>query len=298
MNKFVFISIIAMVFSLFSFAQEKNDSIPKIELSTLIQVNQGSSYTTFPTDIGNIEPLWFEGNIVPNFVVRSREDSRLTGVLTPQIIIRMFQEESFPVRTPSYIPQITAYYLLSSKAETNSLSLFGRIAHHSNGQEGDFYLENGEINHLTGNFSTNYYELGFIKTNFSSKFNAVQFVSTSIQIHPENLTEPELIGLYSLYRWNTTFSLFKLPTKDLDQKRKANFSLKGQTTWMFGNINDWNNFSLNRLNLSLTFYYYPHFLEDIGLFTQIYHGSDYYNIYFDHEINMIRFGMMTNKLKF
>ncbi len=67
---------------------------------------------------------------------------------------------------------------------------------------------------------------------------------------------------------------------------------------MFGELNNWDNFSLNRLNLSLTFYYHPKFLEDIGLFTQIYHGMDYYNIYFNHQITVFRLGIMTEKLRF
>ncbi len=112
------------------------------------------------------------------------------------------------------------------------------------------------------------------------------------------MTESELIDLYSLYRWNTAFSIFKLPTKDLHKNKNADFSLKGETTWMFGNVNNWDNFSLNRLNLSLTFYYHPKFLEDIGLFAQIYHGMDYYNIYFNHQISILRFGIMTDKLRF
>ncbi len=280
-------------------SQDSFDSIPKINLSTIAQVNQGNSYITFPTDIGTIEPLWFEGNLKPNFYIRQSKNSRLMGVITPQIIIRMYQEESYPVRTPSYIPQITAYYLLSSKTNVNSLSLFGKFAHHSNGQDGDFFLENGEINLLTGNFSTNYYELGLIKTIYNSRFNAVQFFGTSLEIHPPGLSVDELNGIYSFYRWNTIFSIFKMPpNSNQNKKRNASISLKGQSTWMFGDINNWDNFSLDRLNLSLTFYYHPKFLEDIGLFAQIYHGSDYYNIYFDHKIDVIRFGIMTEKLRF
>ncbi len=299
MSKYLVIFIFVLIYSFSCFAQEKNDTIPVIELTTIAQVHQGNSYITFPTDIGNIEPLWFEGNLKPNFCIRQSKNSRLMGVITPQIIIRMYQEESFPVRTPSYIPQITAYYLLSSKTNINSLSLFGKLAHHSNGQDGDFFLENGDINLLTGNFATNYYELGLIKTIYNSRFNAVQFFGTSLEIHPPNLSDEELIGRYSFYRWHTIFSIFKMSSNNnLSKKENASISLKGQTTWMFGDINNWDTFSWDRLNLSFTFYYHPKFLEDIGLFAQIYHGSDYYNIYFDHKIDVIRFGIMTEKLRF
>jgi len=109
----------------------------------------------------------------------------------------------------------------------------------------------------------------------------------------------ELIGKYSLYRLNLIFSIFKIPQLKQNIKfRKADISIKGETSWMFGKFNNLNALSHNRLNLSLSFYYHPKFFEDIGFFAQIYHGMDYYNIYFDHQISVIRFGLMTEKLRF
>jgi hypothetical protein len=278
---------------------QETSSVSSAELALIAQVNQGNSYITFPADIGNIEPLWFEANLSPEFYIRKSKDSRLMGVLTPQIIIRMYQERSFPVRTPSYMPQITAYYLMSPKKDKNTFSLFGKIAHHSNGQDGDFYLENGEVNLLSGDFATNYFEAGIIKTNYISRFDAHQFLKTSLEIHPTGWSADELAGRYSTVRWHNTVSIFKLPvTENKNSRRKAQISLKGETTWMFGRVEGWDNFSSKRLNLKLTFYYHPKFLEDIGLFAQIYHGMDYYNIYFNHQLEVIRFGLMTEKLRF
>jgi len=45
--------------------------------------------------------------------------------------------------------------------KTPSLNLFGRAAHHSNGQDGDFFLEDGSINTTSGNFATNFFRTGF-----------------------------------------------------------------------------------------------------------------------------------------
>lgn len=278
---------------------QTNDSLPIISLTIISQVNQGNSYITFPTDIGNIEPLWFEGNLIPNFYIRENKKSRLMGVLTPQIIIRMYQERSYPVRTPSYMPQVTVYYLFDGNKDTHTFSIFGRLAHHSNGQDNDFLLENGSVNLKSGDFSTNYFETGFITTKSCSRLNAFQFFKTSIEVHPKGWIEKELEGIYSKYRWHTAFSMFKLPTKGgQTTKKKATISLKGEATWMFGDFNNWNAGSLNRLNLKLAFYYHPNFLEDIGLFVQLYHGMDYYNMYFNHKLNIIRFGLMTEKLRF
>jgi hypothetical protein len=296
--KYKAIVTLALIFFAFAALSQENKE-QKMELTLISQVNQGNSYITFPTDIGNIEPLWFEGNIIPNFYLRKSKNARLMGVLTPQIIIRMYQEESYPVRTPSYMPQITVYYKLNDKPQFKSSSVFFRAAHHSNGQDGDFFLEDGSFNHKSGDFSTNFLEAGFIKTNLNHRFNAYQFFKSSFEIHPDGFMQEELEGYYSQLRWHTAFSIFKLSSRDnqLGPKKSA-LSIKGETTWMFGDFNQLDAFSPERLNLSLTFYYHPKFLEDIGLFVQYYHGTDYYNMYFDHRLDVLRFGFMTEKLRF
>ncbi|MDY0142534.1 MAG: hypothetical protein RBR97_11635 [Bacteroidales bacterium] len=297
-NKIVFLIIFLLINSLICMGQ-KSDTTHQIGLAIISQVNQGNSYITFPTDIGNIEPLWFEGNLMPNFHLRQSKDSRLMGVLTPQIILRMYQEASYPVRSPSYIPQFTFYYLFKDKGNQKSTSVFGRIAHHSNGQAESFFLDNGDINTKSGDFSTNYFEGGVIRTNFNKRFNAYQFFKTSLEVYPQNWYTDDLNGIFSPVRWHNTFSIFKLSNKDIDRtKRSADISLKGEATWMFGSLNEWKIASINRLSLSFTFYYHPRFLEDVGLFVQYYQGLDYYNMSFNHQLYVLRFGIMTEKLRF
>ncbi len=299
MHKLLIIFILSSMLSFSGFSQNSNDVSSKMSLSTIATVNQGNSYITFPTDIGNIAPLWFEGNVIPNFMIRKSKNARLIGVLTPQIVLRMFREESAPVRTPSYMPQITIYYSLLSNPKSDQYSVFGRFAHHSNGQEDNFYLPNGEINLLSGNFSTNFIEFGVVNNHYNKQLNAVQFYSTSLEIHPPGWSIVELEGKYSMVRWHNGFSIYKIPIgKKTNNKTRARISLKAEAMWMFGNINDWQQLSLHRLNVNLTFYYHPKFLEDIGLFVQVYNGMDYYNIYFNQRLKIIRFGIMTEILKF
>lgn len=283
----------------FSTGQPVKEATPQADLGSIAQVNQGNSYITFPYEIGNMDELWFEANIIPNFMIRKSKNSRLMGVLTPQIILRMYREESFPVRTPSYIPQISVYYLIGNRKRVENLTLFGRLAHHSNGQTGDFYLENGEVNHLSGDFSTNFIEAGAIFTNFNTRLNAYQFFSSSLEVHPTGWSFYELDGRYSPYRWHHAFSIFKLPASPATkEKRSANISLKARVTWFFGEIDDWSAVSIDRFNLEVTFFYHPKFLAEIGFFVQLYHGMDYYNIYFDQHRDMVRIGIMTELLRF
>ena len=299
MKRLIIIIFFLVIWSSPCYCQEEKSPVPKIGLSSIATVNQGNSYITFPADIGNLEPLWFEADIVPNFLIRKSKNARLMGVITPQIIIRMYQEESQPVRTPSYMPQIAVYYSLKETKQKKTYTLFGKFAHHSNGQDGNFYLPDGEINLISGNFSTNFFDFGVIKTHYNPKFNAIQFFSTSLEIHPPGWSNEELEGLYSMVRWHGGFSFYKIPLgKERAGHTRARISLKGDVMWMFGDINDWSQVSPDRLNLGLTFYFHPGFLEDIGLFVQVYHGMDYYNIYFNHQISVLRFGIMTDILRF
>jgi len=298
MTKYLYMTILFNVLSYAAYTQSSKDSIPSLDLTKIAVVNQGHSYITFPTDIGNIAPLLFEASVNPSFIIRERKDSRLVGVLSSKIIIRMHNESSFPIKTPSYIPQISVYYLPEKKRSSKHITFFGKIAHHSNGQDGNFNNEDGSINQLSGNFATNFLELGLIKTSYNPQLNAL-FLKSSLEFHPKKWKLEELHGKYSGLRWHNSFSAFKLPEKNTFNKdRKARFSAKIETTWMLDKIDDWDAFNLNRFNASFTFYYHPKFLEDIGLFVQFYHGMDYYNIHFQQQLDVIRFGLMTEVLRF
>lgn len=281
-----------------AFSQTDSDALPNLSLDKIALVNQSDSYITFPTDVGNLEPLIFEVNMSPSFLIRERKDSKLMAVFTPQIIIRMYDEFSYPVRTPSYMPNISFYFLTGSERSISELSLFGKIAHHSNGQDGDFYDENGNVNVKSGNFTTNFIELGLIKSFYNKEYKYYRFYKSSVEIHPKTWMLGDMHGKYSGLRWHNNFLVYKLPMVGNSLNRRANFSLKIETSWMVDNVNDWKTFDLNRLNASLRFYYHPKFLEDIGLFVQLYHGMDYYNIYFQYQISVIRLGIMTEILRF
>tara|TARA_R110000851_G_scaffold116636_1_gene242952 strand:+ start:15045 stop:15920 length:876 start_codon:yes stop_codon:yes gene_type:complete len=289
--------VIFSIGSQITFAQKNKLNFPILELSTIAEISQNDSYITLPTDIGNIKPLMFEANINPSFTIRERKDSRLIALLTPQIIIRMYNEASYPVKTPSYMPQIAFYYLLNiNKAMAKNL-LFGKLVHHSNGQDGNFFNEDNTINLSTGNFATNYFEIGFIGTKPSYKLNAIKTIKSSIEVHPKSWMVQELQGRFSGLRWHNTFTAHQLPFINKHKKSRPRFSLKVDTTLMLDNYNELDIIDIDRLNVNVMFYYHPKFLEDIGLFVGYYNGMDYYNIYFEHQLEVIRFGIMTKILK-
>ncbi|MCF8347177.1 MAG: phospholipase A [Bacteroidales bacterium] len=283
--KNLFILFLAFVSFRQVMAQEDATKFKPVNLAVIAEVNQVNNYITFPTDIGNLAPLLFEANVVPNLFIRKSKNARLMGVLTPQIILRMYQEESSPVRTPSYIPQVTIYYALEANPIKSQHTLFGRIAHHSNGQEGDFYLPDSNINLISGNFSTNFAQAGLIFNRQNKTFNAAQFFSTSLEVHPPGWSLDEMDGKYSMVRWHNALSIYKIPLHQKQEMQKTpSISMKAEAMWMFGKVNDWSAMETDRLNLNFTFFYHPSFLEDIGLFVEFYSGVDYYNIYFNEKV--------------
>jgi hypothetical protein len=282
----------------FVFAQGIDSVLPELTLSKIALINRTVSYVTFPLDIGNIEPLMFEANVSPSFIIRERQDSKLMAVLTPQIVIRMYNQESYPVRTPSYIPQVSFYYLTKQNKVNKTLSIFAKIAHHSNGQDGSFYNEDGSVNLLTGNFSTNYFELGVIKASYNARLKAIKVLKSSIEIHPKSWMLEELENSYSGFRWLNSFTAIKIPFGNDKSSQSPLFSLKLETILMLDQYNNLDLFEPERINGGLTIYYHPKFLEDIGFFVQFYHGMDYYNINYQHQLDVIRFGIMTEIIHF
>ena len=291
-----------LLIHIITYSQDKGDTLPKLDLAKIALVNQSDSYITFPTDIGNLEPLIFEANLNPNFVIRERADSKVMAVLTPQVRIRMYNKESYPVQTPSYIPQISLYHLISETGPLKKTALFGKIAHHSNGQDGLFYKDSTStvVNVKSGNFATNFLEFGVLRSYYSQKRKALRFFKSSVELHPSNWMLSEMKGTYSGLRWHNSYLAYKLPMDKsiFTESRRANFSVKIETTLMLDQNNDWELLDLKRLNAALTVYYHPKFLEDIGLFIQFYKGMDYYNIYYQNNISVIRFGLMTEILRF
>jgi hypothetical protein len=146
--------------------------------------------------------LVFEGQIAPRIIIVDSIGRATTQVLrrdkapvwayqistTPMVRLRMFDETSSPVRTPSYMPkatiQLARFRNLSLATDRDAPEFKGPIemwlvdaipfGHHSNGQDGCLFVEearNAEgdcvevvptdvktVNKKDGSFSTNYIE--------------------------------------------------------------------------------------------------------------------------------------------
>ena len=271
-----------------------------------IRANQNESYITFSQALGNLEPLIFEASIEPYFLIRTSKDARWGATLSPTIRLRMFAEKSLPVRTPSYNPYISFYHQIQLKrGETShTLYVFLTLAHHSNGQEGDFYLPDGAVNTKTGNFSTNYFEIGlFFNRHLLPFANTNEYLKTSIEVHPDLDMNPELIGQYGNVRWHNRLKIYRFSWKQLrnffdeDQGYSAkipDWSAVFETTWIFGGKAGAPALDFSeRFNFMAKLAYKPINVRDVSFFVKLYTGEDFYNIYFKRRISTLQFGLQA-----
>jgi hypothetical protein len=285
-------------------AQTEDLQVTENSFFRTIRANQTDSYITFSQGIGNVEPLIFEALVAPYFLLRTSRDAKWGATISPAILIRMYAEESFPVRTPSYMPEISFYHQLNKTGNETIKYLFLNLTHHSNGQDGDFFNEDGSFNTVTGDFSTNYLELGlFLNQNVVPFSNTNEYFKTSLEYHFDVKRADELEGRYSFVRWHNNFRIFRFPGHEggspkLVFDKNPRVQTRLETTWLFGDINDASFFDLKeRFNFSLTMAYRPKFLSDVSLFANFYNGEDYYNMYFFRRITVFRVGLQAYSFK-
>lgn len=274
--------------------------------SNFIETNHDRSYITILDGIGNLTPLYFEAYLAPYYIIHLKTKTNWAIELSPQMAIRMRRESSFPIKTPSYMPRVTYYHNFYEKLSIqNHVIPFVSVVHHSNGQKGDFYNEDGSINTRNGNFATNFLEAGTFVTRLNDKNrNRRDYFKSYASYHFAN--DPNLKGMYGFFRLNFEYKLiYQLSPyhektgkkRVINEKHRLRQSLKAG--WIFGEMNDAHAGNLKeRLTIKYTLSYHPKIAEDMSIFIQYYYGQDYYNIHFNENISILRFGLMTDQLEF
>ena len=304
----LFLCLIA--FTLIGDAYSQNDTVilPPTKEEVVRRTNAIStfnmfrdpSYILFGSGFGNLKPLIFEANIVPYFTISISEKVRWGVELSPQIIFRMYNEKSHPVRTPSFMPRVTFFYqFLDKESGKRDVFTYASVMHHSNGQEEDFFNADSTINTLTGDFSTNWVEAGI----FLSRPNAkLQFNTNYIKLFATYnfLQEEKMSGAYGRLRFfanvKSTVKLskaFRIIVAPDDKNKKYVFNQSIKLGWIAGKLNDEKAFNIKRLIFDYTLSFTPAFLRDIDVFIQYYYGQDYYNIHFGKQLSVIRIGISS-----
>jgi len=266
-----------------------------------IVVSREQSYITALGGVGNIEPLIFEGAIIPFYMIHL--DQTKWGIeLSPKIVIRMNKERSAPIRTPSYMPKVTFYYNTSNprkKSATAPLFVFLAWGHHSNGQSDSFYMpDSTSINTKSGDFSTNMIEIGGLvnRSNIVHTYTPF-FYKLSFEYHYKQ--SKELAGKYGNFRINSELNSILYSDKitgasQFLKKQIHSVSTQVKIQWIFGNMIHTSAYDWKRLTTSLRISVHPAALDDFNFFVQYYNGQDYYNINFEKTLYVLRFGITAD----
>jgi hypothetical protein len=267
-------------------AEDEDEAGPPPELRTsdVVRAHLEPSYLVFPIGLSGLDPLYFEANIAPHFVV-SPKTWPVALVLTPKILLRMFREDSEPVKTPSYMPRLSMF-LWFSQTLTGKPELYSSltISHHSNGQTGPFFSQDGAINHETGDFSTNYLELSLYVTGHTQRL--FGWSALSLEWHPDVNRSSELRGRYGLLRLHLTSAvLSELPLQGALSVRLSAI-LDGLQRSSRNDVVR----VLERFPFSLRYAFALPGI-DLGFYAAYYFGHDYYNIWFDRLVNVLQIGI-------
>lgn len=264
---------------------DPEDKLKPVETIDIVRAALEPAYVAYPFGLSGLDRLIFESNVVAHFVVH-QPSWPVAFVLTPKVLVRMFAEDSAPVKSPSYMPRVAAYFWFSQQVARDKPAFYGSVtlSHHSNGQTESFFDEDGKIRHDGGDFSTNFLEFSLYTTGMSGRW--FGWTTLSFQWHPGFNENPELRGRYGLKRLNfATTVLAQLPFQgEIHLHVSAildDFMHTGQSSLMR---------ALERFPISLHYIVQPPH-TDLGLYIGYYLGHDYYNIYFDRIIHTLQVGI-------
>jgi hypothetical protein len=254
-------------------------------LADIVRANLEWSSLSYPIGFTGLDALIFEADIVPNFSVLPRS-WHVALFLTPKIILRMFAESSAPVKTPSYMPQLTTFFWFGEPARAPTAYFSAAIAHHSNGQSGPFFNPDGSRNHENGSFDTNYVELAAYPVFWDRPF--FGWSSISVEWHPSFLEDADLRGTYGNTRLHLATTVYS------DSGRFAS-DLSAELIAIVSEMQKPTNAStfFARFPISVKYAIRPRSI-DVGLYAAYYQGQDYYNIWYDRFISVLQIGFSGN----
>lgn len=281
--------------------------------------NAELSYTSPRSEIGAPAKYILSGKLTTTYMLLGTKNSRLAFAVIPDFTVRVRNERSAGVRTPSFRLGGTAFFRLNNDTEKYKYAELG-FTHHSNGQDGDATNPDGTTNTYNGNFSTNYltaaYRFGKLSTHTENESYNSYNQKLGLEWHKWFSYEKALEGNYGFTRllYDFSFRKYAFYTSEGNKKwkksttkkpgesqlEKENFRLNTQFSYA---VNSINNSAITdvrkRLNVELSANYSFPFMQNVFLMAAVgYYGEDPYNIYFSDQYAFCRFGISTGFIKY
>ena len=225
--------------------------------------------------------ILLEANVAPPFYVASWGHNAF--VLTPRIILRQFAGQSYPVRPPSFMPRITYYHWWSDRrGGVNYFSAM--VSHHSNGQEAPHRNADSTLDHIDGNFSTNFVEVAY---QHLFRFRKLEgSLRGSLEVHIPGLYDKEEMRDYSKVRPGAQVAVRFGP--------RSEWSASVTEVLLIGGDNPEFTGSRRLLNWGTLAWEVPG-ATDVSVFASWFVGQDYYNNNYDQYRKLLRLGIAANR---
>lgn len=270
-----------------------NSSIISSSDNTYVMFGQGFGNRITKYGLERLEPLLFEAQLAPLFTLQFNKKVPFGFVLSPKILVRMFSEDSRPVKTPSYMPFILVYHKIKFPF-LNRYNMFKSIlmvkptffasykySHHSNGANGPYYIPNTrEINMTDGSFATDYTEAAFSFLSNDTIHKNFDMISGRVgaEYHIGTNREDSMHNTYYYERINLELRFIAFKTVTIVPILSAMFGRNGFTP----------KYSMDTY---ISFRPFPK-KSDLAVFAKIYIGPDYYNIRYVNTMRYVSFGIL------
>jgi hypothetical protein len=258
--------------------------------------NAELSYTSPAGEIGAPSRYVINGKLTSNYMILGTDKLPVAFSVIPDFTVRVRNERSAGVRTPSFRLGGVLYVRLADTSEPFKYVTLA-FTHHSNGQDADAINPDGTINTYNGNFSTNYLTLKYhftraIPLNVTKNSFTISH-STGLEWHKWFNYERALEQDYGFTRLLYNFSLRKY------HMGKENWRLNTEASYA---VNPMSGYHLRavkkRLNAETSFHYAFPFMNNVFLMAAAgYYGEDPYNIYYRDKYAYLRLGLSSGFLR-
>jgi len=268
---------------------KQGDSI--ISFLPIYKANRDMSYTSPKGELGAPIKFVLIGKLTTSYFLLAPTHSRFAFALIPEFIVKVIDERSAGVRTPSLKLGGIFYYQINKDKEDYKYASF-RFTHHSNGQDGEALNPDGSINTRTGNFSTNYLTASFhFGTRRALNVRSVyQFNNEAgFEWHRWFDYEKALEYDYGFTRLNYTVSIRKFVYKRETWRLNAglSYAINMMAEYKIASVK-------KRLNTESSFHYsFPFMHKSFLMAAAGYYGEDPYNIYYRNKYAYLRFGVSS-----
>lgn len=281
--------------------------------------NSELSYTSPLSEIGAPSKYLLSGKLTTAYFLLATKSSRIAFAVIPDFTVRVRNENSAGVRTPSFRLGGTAFVRLNNDLQHYKYAELS-FTHHSNGQDASAVNRDGKINTYNGNFSTNSITTAYRFGNFTNHIEGESYDSYNHKIglewHKWFSYEKALEGKYGFTRllYDLSFRKYAFYTSNNNKKwKKSNSNPEGKKSLEkeFIRLNTQFSYAVNpikesnitdvkkRLNVELTANYSFPFMHNVFLMATVgYYGEDPYNIYFSDHYAFARFGISTGFIRY